>query len=114
MTNEEKFAFLDAKRCLIQPFVDEWQEHVLKSMFAHFIAVGITSRPQEDQDEVYRQVDQKLEKLIVEWLLDGQEAAIRSQLTEKFGITSFAEQPQAILRRILRRKKIRSEEEAKL
>ena len=87
---------------------------MLGKLFEHLAAVGATSRPVAEQEVAYREIDRKLEGLIATWVVEEDEAAIRSELKSRFGISCFGDQPLNVLKRVMRRKRIETEDEAKL
>src|SRR6185295_4796900 len=114
MTTPERLAFLEAKYRLVGPLIDAAEAQILGFFFAKFAAGELAVIPEGKRESVMLQIDATMEKLIVEWVLDEDEAAIREKLKQQFGFSSFGDEPQKVLKRILREKRIRNEEEAKL
>ena len=114
MTAREKFAFLDAKRKLLQPIVEATEAYILERTYSQLAEVGVDAVPASGRVQMLREMDRKLERLIVEWVVEEDEKAVRAELKKQFGFSSFGDQPEKALKRILREQKIRNEEEAKL
>jgi hypothetical protein len=113
MNWKERFAFLDAKRKLMAPFLRYDSAATQEMLFTHVAAHTPTAkRPRST--EALNGMDQSLERTIAEEILEDDERAIRDELKTRFGFSCFGEEPLKVLRRIKRTGKIRSEAEAAL
>lgn len=114
MTIPERLAFLEAKYRLIEPLIDAAEAEILRLHFAKFAEGQQAAIPAKQWGSVLQQVDAKMERLIVEWVQEEDEATLRQTLQQQFGFSAFGAEPKKVLQRILKEQRIRNEEEAKL
>lgn len=113
MTREETFAFLKAKCRLISPHIDVATAQIFEVSVTHY-GGKINTISEKSWPGITRSMDAAFDKAVVEYMVDEDKTAVRSELIKQFGFASFGEEPEKVLKRILREGKILSEEEAKL